>query len=184
MVVIIGGASQSGKTTLAEKLIARHATCPAIHLSQDDFVVPRKEMPQVRGLADWEHPGSIDWHRFLRRIDGAAHDYDLVIAEGHVVFGQPEVLLRADLKIFIDVDFGTFVRRRREEKRWGFEPAWYLDHVWRSYLLHGGRPTDPQDVLILSGLHPFDTRPIVRQMLLIDPTLHQGLVLEAEGKAG
>ena len=60
------------------------------------------------------------------------------------------------LVVFIKKDI--FVNRRLQEKRWGFEPKWFIEHVWKSYLTYGQTVlAQPKNgVLLLSGNDDFD----------------------------
>jgi nicotinamide/nicotinate riboside kinase len=45
-----------------------------------------------------------------------------------------------------------------KEKRWGFEPKWFIEHVWQSYLKYGQTIlSEPKNgVLVVSGATDFD----------------------------
>ncbi|THU80704.1 P-loop containing nucleoside triphosphate hydrolase protein [Dendrothele bispora CBS 962.96] len=60
----IGGATSSGKTTLAKHL--RNCLPNSFIIHQDDFVPPAESLPMhpELGVADWDSaPGAIDWDR-------------------------------------------------------------------------------------------------------------------------
>jgi len=42
-----------------------------------------------------------------------------------------------DKKIFLEIRRSTFEKRRTEDNQWGFEPDWYIDHIWKSYEKYG-----------------------------------------------
>lgn len=139
MVIGIGGVSRSGKTTRALELKTafekQGKTVAVIH--QDDFTQPKRLIPRIRYKIDWEHPGSMDLRRFEKAILNARDQYDMVIAEGILVFYDPAVNALFDERIFMEIDRDTFLERRSKEIRWGREPRWYLEYVWDSYLRWG-----------------------------------------------
>lgn len=139
MVIGIGGVSRSGKTTSALELKVQYEQLgkTALVLHQDDFTQPKRLIPRIRYKIDWEHPGSMDFRRFEKAILEARENYDVVIAEGILVFYDPAINALFDERILMEIDRETFLERRSKEVRWGREPRWYLEYVWESYLRWG-----------------------------------------------
>lgn len=139
MIIGIGGVSRSGKTTRALELKTTYEqegkTVAVLH--QDDFTQPKRLIPRIRYKIDWEHPGSMDFRRLEKAILEAREKYDIVIAEGILVFYDPAVDALFDERILLEIDRDTFMERRAKEIRWGREPRWYLEYVWESYLRWG-----------------------------------------------
>ena len=139
MIIGIGGVSRGGKTTRALALKATYEqqgkTVAVLH--QDDFTQPKRRIPRIRYKIDWEHPGSMDFRRFENAILEAREQYDIVIAEGILVFYDPAVNALFDERILMEIDRNTFLERRAKETRWGREPRWYIEYVWESYLRWG-----------------------------------------------
>ena len=139
MIIGIGGVSRSGKTTRALELKTTYEqqgkTVAVLH--QDDFTQPKRLIPRIRYKIDWEHPGSMDFRRFEKEILAAQEKFDIVIAEGILVFYDPAVNALFDERILMEIDRDTFMERRAKEIRWGREPRWYLEYVWESYLRWG-----------------------------------------------
>ena len=153
MVIAIGGVSRAGKTTLANKLIKqtnKHLTV----LCQDDFVQDIAKIPKVQDRIDWEHPGSIDHEAFYNAIIEAKNDYDIVIAEGLLVYYDPKTVALYDKKIFVEIDYDTFLYRKERDHRWGIEPAWYIVHIWESFFKYNNINFD-DSFLMLSGMTGF-----------------------------
>lgn len=58
LVVGVGGATSSGKTTLAKHLLALLPSRKGVMLHQDDFALPEAELPWNEALQarDWDNP--------------------------------------------------------------------------------------------------------------------------------
>ncbi|MBQ6788767.1 MAG: AAA family ATPase [Clostridia bacterium] len=109
-VILISGASGSGKTTFADSL-AEHYRSGGFRVavfSSDAFF--RDTLPKMispadgREYPDWNHPTSADTVRFAETVETAksSGEYDYVISEGVNVLCYGELLALADVKIFVD----------------------------------------------------------------------------------
>ncbi len=127
-------------------------------ISQDYFVFEESKIPKVRNETDWEHPASIDFERFADAINKAAEEYDIVIAEGLLVFYDPDICALFDRKIFLEIEKELFEQRKSADKRWGDFPDWYVEHIWQSYLKYGVIGHDRKDFLFLEGVGSFDLK--------------------------
>jgi nicotinamide/nicotinate riboside kinase len=163
MIIGIAGVSRSGKTTLADliqkKLIEKGET--AIVLHQDNFVMPESDIPKIRHRIDWECPQSIDFQQFKSEILEVKRHYKHVITEGLLNFWDDNINLLFDKKIFVKISKETFLERRNKEKRWGFEPKWFYEHVWQSHEKYGKIGLD-EATIVLSGEEEFDENLINR----------------------
>ena len=152
MVVGIGGASNAGKSWLAKSI---HDNCPGKKikvLCQDDFVFPVDKQPQIKDRVDWEVPSSIDFEKFKTAIVKNQGNFDIVIAEGLMVFYNKGINRLYDRKIFIEITKRNFLRRKSIDRRWGEEPNWYIEHIWASYLKYGRIPrNDPSYLLTFAN---------------------------------
>jgi nicotinamide/nicotinate riboside kinase len=165
MVIGIAGISRSGKTSLAfliKRLIEQRGET-AVVLSQDDFVFAENDIPKIRHRTDWECPESIDFQKYRQSVVDNQTAYQHVITEGLLNFWDAETDALFHRRLFTIVDKTTFLNRRLQEKRWGFEPKWFIEHVWKSYLKYGQTIlTQPKKgVLLLSGNEAFDEDLIV-----------------------
>ncbi len=163
MIVGIGGISRSGKSFLAEQL--QHAFEARDYsvkvLSQDDFVFPEEQIPKINGHVDWEIPESIDFEAFIEAIKAANHRCDLILLEGLMLFWNSDLLKLLDLCVFIELGKELFVQRKQLDLRWGKEPDWYIEYIWKSYLIYGQLPANVLPELLLDGSRPFDIKQVV-----------------------
>ncbi|MDZ7881187.1 MAG: hypothetical protein U5L45_26205 [Saprospiraceae bacterium] len=168
MTIGIAGVSRSGKTSLAFliKRLMEERGETAIVLSQDDFVFAESEIPKIRHRTDWECPESIDFTKYKQAIVDNKAAYQHVITEGLLNFWDADTDALFDRRLFTIVDKQTFFDRRLQEKRWGFEPKWFIEHVWKSYLKYGqtALPQPRKGVLLVSGNESFD-EDLIRQFL-------------------
>lgn len=149
MLVLIGGVSRSGKSALADSLQESLGDkCLALH--QDEFVLPENDLPSVRDMHDWEVPESVDWKRWETSIGNALNQYEVVVAEGILAFLPAEIFVKAEVAIYMEIDFNTFFARRKVDLRWGIRPDWYYRHVWDAHFKYGLPPSDAQ-ILRLDG---------------------------------
>ena len=160
MIISIGGVSRSGKTSLAfliKKLLEERGET-AVVLSQDDFAFEAHQIPKIRHRTDWECPESIDFQRYKKQIMEKKEQFQHVITEGLLNFWDDELDALFDRRLFCTIKKDIFLKRRLQEKRWGFEPKWFIEHVWRSYLKYGQTIlSEPKNgVLLVSGVKDFD----------------------------
>ena len=128
-IIGICGVSQSGKSTLSKQLQHAFSTSSVEVLELDEFVNPEESIPKIADRINWEDPASMNWTLVLDKIRKSKAQ--IIIIEG--IFSFHETLLpMLSLKILVEVDEETFLKRRRNDKRWGEEPEWYLKHVWKS----------------------------------------------------
>jgi nicotinamide/nicotinate riboside kinase len=165
MIIGIAGVSRSGKTTLADliqkKLIEQGETVIVLH--QDDYVMPENEIPKIRHRIDWECPQSIDFQRFKSKILEEKTAYKHVITEGLLNFWDKDINLLFEKKIFVEISKKTYLERRQKEKRWGFEPKWFYEHVWQSYLKYGKHGLGDKTIM-LSGENDFDLKIVLHEL--------------------
>jgi nicotinamide/nicotinate riboside kinase len=157
MIIGIGGVSTAGKTTLAAKLRSCFVGKSISTLCQDDYVKPINQIPLINNRVNWEHPDSIDHEKFRQAIIAESKQSDVVIAEGLMIFHDKNTRMLFNKSIYIEIDFQTFRKRKAVDKRWGYEPQWYIQYIWESFLKYGQIPDNQSEYLIIKGSLPFDT---------------------------
>ncbi|MCE7997210.1 MAG: hypothetical protein HEP71_34940 [Roseivirga sp.] len=134
-IIAIGGVSRSGKTSLAFWL---HQQLPkSMVLSQDNFVFPEHMIPQIKERTDWENPNSIDWSAWKKAIDSNIPDCEYLILEGLFAFQEQAQPIPVTYQYYLSIDREEFLEEREKEQRWGYEPLWFIEHVWKSHFVYG-----------------------------------------------
>ena len=151
MLIGIGGASNTGKSWLAQKIKDNLNDKDVIILCQDKFVYPENNIPLIRDHINWETPESIDFQRLKNEIELCIPVYKVVIVEGLLAFHDDNINQLFDKRIFIEISKELFFNRKTEDQRWGKEPEWYIRYIWESYLQYGGIHSKEDSYLILSA---------------------------------
>lgn len=154
--ILIGGGSSSGKTTIARK-IGEHI--PHRHLaiiSQDNFYKDISDLPpQIRDIYNFDHPDAIDFE-LLRKdlsktllnqaVEIPVYNFvnhrrepqtltvqpsDVVILEGIFALYDTEILKFADLRIYVETD--TDIRLIRRIRRDIAERGYSIEKVLEQY---------------------------------------------------
>ena len=132
----IAGGSGSGKTTLAERL-AEHFGDRLSLLRHDDYYKAQGSLTlKERATLNFDHPDAFDTDLLIQHLDElragrdidcpiynySLHDRDsatrrvsateVIVLEGILIFENPELLRRLDIKIFVDTDADVRILRR------------------------------------------------------------------------
>jgi nicotinamide/nicotinate riboside kinase len=153
MIIGIGGRSRSGKTTLAETLVwqERSQNKKAIALHQDDFVKRLHDIPLIHDHTDWETPESIDFELLRKVVSHLQDDFEVIVIEGILAFADEGLNAMYDYCFFTTISEETFWVRKSADTRWGEEPAWYVGHIWDSFLKYGQPPVDLPNLMEIDG---------------------------------
>lgn len=152
--ILIGGGTCSGKTTIAVAIGRRLHTLKTVIISHDNYYHDLSSMDKETAKAyNFDHPNAIDTETLIRDIkkmlDGEAvnvPDYDfithqrsegklcvafadVIILEGIFALYYPELLAMSDLKLFVDTDSDIRLTRRlaRDIKDRGYDVEGVLD---------------------------------------------------------
>lgn len=161
MLIGIGGVSTAGKTTLAAGLRSHFKNLRISVLCQDDYVKAVDQIPLIRDKVDWEHPDSIDHHKFISAITAEHMVNDLVIVEGLMVFWNKELNQMFDKRLFINIGKDLFELRKSNDRRWGIEPSWYIQHIWESFLQFG-QPPATDSIFVIDGNKSIDFEMVIK----------------------
>ena len=161
MKIAIGGISRAGKTQLANLIKNLFPNRQTLMLCQDDFVFEQDKLPVIKNEIDWESPASIDFRKFREAINKGTEEYDIVIAEGLLIFYDSGICTKFEKKIFVHIDEAVFRERKLTDTRWGSFPDWYVDHIWDSYRKYGRVERGRDDFLYLDGSRDFDIKKIL-----------------------
>ncbi len=161
MIIAIGGSSTAGKSTLAAKIGEVYDHKRVKILCQDSYVKPESEIPLIRDHIDWETPDSIDFKKFYNAIVMASEQNEIVIAEGLMIYYHRQTVDLFNKRLFVEIDKATFLKRKARDLRWGKEPPWYMEHIWKSYLQYGIVPPVLNDVFRVDGRRTIDIYPVI-----------------------
>ena len=151
----IAGGSGSGKTTLAKKLAESFGSRLSL-LRHDDYYKSQSSLTHAeRASLNYDHPNAFDTSLLIEHLDALSkgedvfcpiYDYsqhdrsgdtrlvnatDVVVLEGILIFENPEILKRLDIKIYVDTDADVRILRRL--KRDVSERGRDLDSVINQY---------------------------------------------------
>lgn len=132
----IAGGSGSGKTTLAKQLALAFGDRLSL-LRHDDYYKAQSDLIlEERASLNFDHPDAFDTALLIQHLDQlrqgndvacpvynyAQHDRssevrlvkatDVIVLEGILIFENPELLKRLDIKIFVDTDADVRIIRR------------------------------------------------------------------------
>ena len=132
----IAGGSGSGKTTLANRLAAHFGDRLSL-LRHDDYYKSQGALTlEERAALNFDHPDAFDTELLIRHLDELrlghsvdcpVYDYskhdrsdkvrtvaatEVIVLEGILIFENPEILRRLDIKIFVDTDADVRIIRR------------------------------------------------------------------------
>jgi uridine kinase len=162
MIIAIGGSSTAGKSTLAAKIGEVYDHKKVKIFCQDSYVKPEPEIPLIRNHIDWEIPASIDFKKFYKAIVIASEQYEVVIAEGLMIYYHRQTVDLFNKRLFVDIDKETFLKRKARDLRWGKEPPWYMEHIWESYQKYGTVPPVLNDVFRVDGRRSIDIYSVIK----------------------
>ena len=164
MITGIGGCSNSGKSALANELRKHFGYDKSVVLCQDDFVKYSGELPKIDGHTDWEQPSSIKIDEFINAVKENSSVFEYVFVEGLFAFWFDRLNALYDKKLFLELDKATFIKRKKNDYRWGKEPDWYIEHIWNSYLKYGRPPEDMTGVFKMTATLPVDIQTITKHI--------------------
>lgn len=163
MIIGIGGASRSGKSTLARLLVNhyRDSGKTAIVLYMDDFVFPTEVIPKVRDKVDWECPESINFNLLSEVLDFYKSKFEVVVVDGFLAFYDENLAIKYDKRIFVSVSKSTYLTRKEQDLRWGDIPRWFFEHIWESYLKFGIPDFEKTEYIRVSGETEYEINAIL-----------------------
>jgi uridine kinase len=137
MIIGISGGTGSGKTTVAQKIIAPVGPINVVFLQQDSYYRNLGDMPlDLRHRVNYDHPDAFDTELLMNHLEALRagegieqpiYDYPshsrktetihldprpVIVVEGILVFVNPQMRGLMDLKVFVDTDADIrFIRR-------------------------------------------------------------------------
>lgn len=137
LVVGVAGGTGAGKTTVVDAIVQAVGAERVAMLPEDAYYREYQHLPEVeRAEVNWDHPDAIEVDLLLAHLDGllAGHAVDrpvydfsayarapetvrvaprpVLIVEGILIFVEPRLRARFDVKVFVDADADLRIIRR------------------------------------------------------------------------
>lgn len=158
LIIGIAGGSGSGKTTVVREIMSRLPVASVSLIPQDAYYWDNGNLtPEEKKLINFDHPNSIEWDLLVEHLDilrsGKAikmpqYSYvscarstetihieprQVIIVEGILIFTNPELMKRLDIKVFVDAESDERLMRiiRRDTVERGRDCMQVLQHYSR-----------------------------------------------------
>jgi uridine kinase len=155
LIIGIAGGSGSGKTTVVNRMIELLPDNSVSVIAQDSYYWDNGHLPPAdKKKINFDHPDSIEWELLIRHIDllKTGHPVEMptysyvecarlketvwiqprevTILEGILIFTNPELRSRFNIKVFVDADDDERLSRimRRDIVKRGRDPQEVLRH--------------------------------------------------------
>lgn len=162
MLILISGASASGKSTLSMNL---SKVINAIIIPQDSFYNFEFDLfpydKETNGII--EQPDIIDWDRIIKTVKSIPSDVNIIV-EGHCIFTCRELVTIADHCFFIDIDYDTcinrFVKRNADnytDDMIKSKREYFIKHAWPIHKEYENNYLTQDTVIIQSDLKAIET---------------------------
>ena len=141
MIIGICGGTGSGKTTVANRILAAVSAEDVVFIQQDSYYRNLSDMPlDMRCMANFDHPDAVDGELLLahmralkagQTVELPIYDFHnhtrssetlrtkpkpIIIIEGILIFNDERLLAEMDVKIFVDTpDDIRFIRRLKRD---------------------------------------------------------------------
>jgi len=183
MIIIgIAGGSGSGKTTVVKKIIKKFPKGSVAIVSQDAYYKDTSHLtPEQIKFHNFDHPDAIEFDLLVKHLDELKaenpiemphydyvttsrlkevtiiHPQKVIIVEGILIFTQPEILKRLDIKVFVDAEADDRVMRimRRDTQERGRTFPEAMEHYEKKVKLMHAQFIEPSkrfaDIIIPEG---------------------------------
>lgn len=115
-VVLITGASRSGKTTLAKAIVRHYGNTSSKRVEQDKYRNSSAAPAMVDGRRCLDGANYTDWNRFEQAVNMATRWASLVLVEGYTVCAAPLSLMRmADAVVIVESTIDQCIAKRMKQ---------------------------------------------------------------------
>ena len=183
MIIIgIAGGSGSGKTTVVKKIMKKFPKGSVTVVSQDAYYKDTGYLtPEQIKQYNFDHPNSIEFDLLVKHLDElkagrsiemphydyvttsrlkettTIHPKKVIIVEGILIFTQPEILKRLNIKVFVDAEADDRVMRimRRDTQERGRTYPEAMEHYEQKVKLMHAQFIEPSkrfaDIIVPEG---------------------------------
>lgn len=158
LIIGIAGGSGSGKTTVVREIMSRLPVASVSLIPQDAYYWDNGNLsPEEKKLINFDHPNSIEWNLLVEHLDALRRNEaiqmpqysyvscarstetihieprQVIIVEGILIFTNPELMKRLDIKVFVDAESDERLMRiiRRDTVERGRDCMQVLQHYSR-----------------------------------------------------
>jgi uridine kinase len=158
LIIGIAGGSGCGKTTVVREIIKRLPKNSVAVIPQDAYYWDNGHLsPEEKLKINFDHPNSIEWDLLVEHLDALrrgetiqmpTYSYiscarlpetieikprKVIIVEGILIYTDPELIKRLDIKVFVDAESDDRLTRiiRRDTIERGRDYTQVLDHYYR-----------------------------------------------------
>jgi len=166
IIVGIGGATRSGKSSLARDLCLELGIDFNTIIPQDKSWKAPWERPTNEFGINMEVPEAVDWERLKSWIEASlskkekvtlkrkhevldSHPQKYIFVEGFLIYSQPSIIKLLNKKIFLSISKETCFKRRMATKF--TKPEIFSELIWPNYVKYNSNVCEMDDVLILNG---------------------------------
>lgn len=137
LILGVAGGSGSGKTTVVSKIIKAIGSKNILLLQHDSYYRDLRHLPlSERKKQNFDHPSSLETELLIRHVDALRNGYKIdvpvydfvqhtrseqtltqtpkkiILIDGILIFSEPNLRERMDIKIFVDTDDDVRLLRR------------------------------------------------------------------------
>lgn len=137
LIIGVGGGSGSGKTTVVNKIVEAIGSEQILLIEHDSYYRDLRHMPlSERQKQNFDHPASLETELLIRHLDALKTGYQIeipvydfvdhtrsketllaspkkiILVDGILIFSEPKLRNRMDIKLFVDTDDDIRLLRR------------------------------------------------------------------------
>ena len=137
LIIGVGGGSGSGKTTVVNKIVESIGSTDIVLIEHDSYYRDLRHIPlSERQKQNFDHPSSLETELLIRHLEALKSGYQIeipvydfvehtrsnvtisaspkkiILVDGILIFSEPKLRNKMDIKIFVDTDDDIRLLRR------------------------------------------------------------------------